>query len=245
MSLDAFRIANESDASAIAELVNAAYRPRPSAAGWTHESELLVGDRTNPTQVSEVITKPNSAILVGLKNSAIVACVHIEKEGDNGHIGMLAVNPALQAAGVGKQMLALAENYAIEVFGAEKFILVVVSLRSELIAFYLRRGYQKTGCVMDYPLSAGAGIPKITALQIEVLEKRSNNAINSDSEKRRSFVAPLFTAGYSERVCRAWHVTTQVKVLRPGIRRAEGEGNGKGVTVRWGLKEAEPKAAGR
>jgi len=26
-----------------------------------------------------------------------------------------------------------------------------------------------------------------------------NNTINSDSEKRRSFVAPLFTAGYGER----------------------------------------------
>jgi hypothetical protein len=26
-----------------------------------------------------------------------------------------------------------------------------------------------------------------------------NNAINSDSKKRRSFVAPLFAAGYGER----------------------------------------------
>jgi hypothetical protein len=26
-----------------------------------------------------------------------------------------------------------------------------------------------------------------------------HNAINTDSEKRRSFVAPLFTAGYGER----------------------------------------------
>lgn len=30
-------------------------------------------------------------------------------------------------------------------------------------------------------------------------EMRSNNAINTDSEKRRAFVAPLFTAGYGER----------------------------------------------
>jgi hypothetical protein len=27
----------------------------------------------------------------------------------------------------------------------------------------------------------------------------ANNAINADSEKRRAFVAPLFTAGYGER----------------------------------------------
>lgn len=33
-----------------------------------------------------------------------------------------------------------------------------------------------------------------------------NNAINADSEKRRSFVAPLFTAGYGERyVARSNH----------------------------------------
>ncbi len=48
-----------------------------------------------------------------------------------------------------------------------------------------------------------------------------------------------------ERVCRAWHVTMSVQVRQPGFRRAEGWGNGKGVTARWGLKEAEPETAGR
>jgi hypothetical protein len=31
------------------------------------------------------------------------------------------------------------------------------------------------------------------------MEMMPNNAINPDSEKRRSFVAPLSTAGYGER----------------------------------------------
>ncbi len=30
-------------------------------------------------------------------------------------------------------------------------------------------------------------------------QRRPNNAINTDREKRRSFVAPLFAAGYGER----------------------------------------------
>ncbi len=30
-------------------------------------------------------------------------------------------------------------------------------------------------------------------------QSKHNNAINADSEKRRAFVAPLFTAGYGER----------------------------------------------
>lgn len=174
MNIDMVRIANESDASAIAKLVNSAYRPSSDSAGWTHEAELVAGERTSSAQVAETIKRPNSAILVGSENSEIVACVHIEKEGNNSHIGMLAVSPTLQASGIGKQMLTLAENYAIETFGTEKFILVVVSARSELIAFYLRRGYKKTGSVMDYPLSEGVGIPKDPALKIEVLEKRSN-----------------------------------------------------------------------
>lgn len=174
MNPSAFRIANESDSSAIAELVNAAYRPSHDMAGWTHEAELVAGARTSKAQVAEIIKRPNSTILVCFANLSIVACVHIEKEGTNSHIGMLAVNPSLQTAGIGKQMLALAENYATEIFGAERFILAVVSARSEFVAFYLRRGYQKTGSIMDYPLSAGAGIPKNPALKIETLEKRSN-----------------------------------------------------------------------
>lgn len=181
MNHDEFRIANESDASAIAKLVNSAYRPSLGAAGWTHESELVAGERTTPAQVVEAIKRASSIILVRCEKSAIVACVHIEKEGKNSHIGMLAVEPVLQTTGIGKQILELAENYAIKLFGAEKLILVVVSARSELIAFYLRRGYQKTGSVMDYPLSAGAGTPKNPALKIEVLEKWSNNEVEWDA----------------------------------------------------------------
>lgn len=102
-----------------------------------------------------------------------MACVHVEKDGSDGHIGMLAVSPILQGVGAGKLMLAHAERYASANFSSEKFIMVVVSSRSELISFYLRRGYQKTDTVMDYPLSAGVGIPKHAGLKIEVLEKRS------------------------------------------------------------------------
>lgn len=173
MSIDTFRTASKSDADAIAQLVNKAYRPESGVSGWTHESHLVSGGRTSVGQIEAMVSKPDSIILVGLKGSEIVACVHVEKDGSNSHIGMLAVSPALQGVGAGKQMLAHAERYASEDFSSEKFIMVVVSARSELISFYLRRGYQKTGTVMDYPLSMGAGIPKHAGLTIELLEKRS------------------------------------------------------------------------
>jgi ribosomal protein S18 acetylase RimI-like enzyme len=171
MNMDTFRTANNFDAEAIAQLVNKAYRPETGTAGWTHESDLVYGNRTSVIQVAEILSKPDSVILVGLKHSEIVACVHVEKDGSYSQIGMLAVNPKLQGAGAGKQLLAHAERYANENFGSEKFTMIVVSSRSELIAFYLRRGYQKTGTIRDYPLSVGVGTPKFSNLKIEILEK--------------------------------------------------------------------------
>lgn len=53
--------------------------------------------------------------------------------------------------------------------------MIVVSGRIELIAFYLRRGYQQTGSVMDYPILAGVGTPKDASLKIEALEKRATD----------------------------------------------------------------------
>ncbi len=171
MSIDSFRTANNTDAEAIAEVVNRAYRPESGAAGWTHESDLVAGNRTSAAQIVETILRRDSVILVGLNNEKIVACAHVEKDGNSSHIGMLAVNPILQGVGAGKQMLAHAEKYASVVFGSKKFVMVVVSARAELISFYLRRGYQNTGSVMDYPLSAETGTPKTPDLTIEVLEK--------------------------------------------------------------------------
>ncbi|NOS89228.1 MAG: GNAT family N-acetyltransferase [Methylococcaceae bacterium] len=170
--IDKYRIANKSDIEAIVKLVNRAYRPASGASGWTHESGLVSGNRTNDSQITEIMSKPDSVILVGLSSSEIIACVHIEKMGKNSHLGMLAVSPALQGVGTGKQMLAHAEMYASVNFGSEKCVIVVVSSRTELISFYLRRNYQKTGVLKDYPLSAGVGTPKLANLKIEVLEKQ-------------------------------------------------------------------------
>lgn len=183
MSVDRFRIANYLDAELITKLVNQAYRPESATPAWTHESNWVAGNRTNISQIMDVIAKSNSIILVGIKGSSIVACVHVEQEGNSSHIGMLAVHPELQGAGAGKQMLSQAEKYALEIFGAEKLIMLVVSSRSELIAFYLRRGYRQTGSIMDYPLALDVGIPKKPNLKIEVLEKWLNVHFDSKPDE--------------------------------------------------------------
>ena len=47
------------------------------------------------------------------------------------------------------------------------------------------------------------------------------------------------------RVCRTWHRTHGVQVPVPGVRAAEGEAKGTGVTARWGLEAAPSTEAGR
>lgn len=186
MSIDTFRTAYASDAQEIADLVNKAYRPEPGAAGWTDESHLLSGERVSAIQVGEVVARHDSIILLGLKDSAIVACVHVEKAGGNSQIGMLAVHPRLQGAGIGKQMLAHAERHAVENFDAKKFLLRVVTGRPDLVAYYQRRGYQPTGVAISFPLAGGVGIPKVPDLKIEVLEKCANIAATQDATQKIS-----------------------------------------------------------
>lgn len=156
---------------AITSLVNQAYRPAADAAGWTHEASLVTGERINQAQVAVLFDRPHSTILIATSQQELLGCVHIEQCGEHAMIGMLAVLPQAQVGGIGKQLLAQAEDYALKQFQAQSCRMVVVSARHELIAFYLRRGYQKTGQTMPYPLDAGAGQPLDANLTIEVLEK--------------------------------------------------------------------------
>lgn len=166
-----FCAATTTDTAEIARLVNAAYRPPPGAEGWTHETNIVSGDRTSSRQVEELLH--HSVVLVGLRNGKIVACVQIESKDRDAYIGMLAVEPTMQATGVGKAMLAQAEAYAASILGAEWFVLVVVATRTELIQFYLRRGYQESGQRLPYPVGSGVGTPRCEALNLAVLRKRN------------------------------------------------------------------------
>jgi len=175
MILDAVRAANISDIGDIARLVNSAYRPKFGAHGWTHEADLIVGARTDANQVAGLLSKPDSIVLLGLIRSEIAACVHIERIGGDSCIGMLAVNPPRQDLGIGKELLAHTEHYARTKFLSDRCVMMVVSLRIELISFYQRRGYQRTGSAMPYPQMANSGTPLEAGLKIEMLEKSTGS----------------------------------------------------------------------
>ena len=168
------RVACEADAKEIAALVNRAYRPSPQDAGWTHEANLVAGERTSTEQVLSLFHGQSTILLLclGLK---IVACVHVQGGQSGAYIGMLATDPTMQAQGLGKQMLLHAEAYAIEHFEASVLKMSVLSSRPELLAFYERRGYVLTGEVKEYPLSAGVGQPLVAGIHVLSLAKAPAN----------------------------------------------------------------------
>lgn len=167
-----FRIAAVDDAALIAELVNLAYRGEDSRQGWTTEADLLDGRRTTAGEVRQLIEADESRLLLCLREAELLGSIHLEREGDDVHIGMFVIRPALQGNGLGKRLLQAAEAAAQQMWQVKNAVMHVITCRHELIAFYLRRGYARTGVLRDFPENPSLWTPKVTGLQLEVLEKR-------------------------------------------------------------------------
>jgi ribosomal protein S18 acetylase RimI-like enzyme len=167
-----FRNATQMDVEAIVALVESAYRGDTSRRGWTTEADLLDGRRTGAEDVSSSIERPRSVILLVEQNSEMLACAHVAEEDGAGYFGMFSVQPHLQGAGIGKRMLAEAERVVRDDWGLPAMRMTVIDIRDELIAFYQRRGYRRTGIFKPFPYGdARFGLPKRDDLRFEVLEK--------------------------------------------------------------------------
>ncbi|KAK1758889.1 acyl-CoA N-acyltransferase [Echria macrotheca] len=169
-----FRVATPEDAAIIQPLVQSAYRGESSRQGWTTEADLLTGDRIDVQGITEKITKPNSAVLMATDaRGVLVGCCEVLKlNSDVAYFGMFAVDPRRQAGGLGRQVLAHAEDYCRKQWGIKKMEMSVIWTRKELIAWYMRRGYKKTGEERPFPhheLPEGAALQE--DLHFEVLEK--------------------------------------------------------------------------
>ncbi len=150
-----FELALSENSNEIVLLVNSAYRGESSKAGWTTEADFLGGQRTDENSIKELILKKSSLILIK-KNTQnkIIACVHLEKKNSHTcYLGMLTVNPTLQTHGIGKTLLKEAEVYSKNCFQAQKIEMKVIHLRKELIAWYERQGYKKTGETRPFPMN--------------------------------------------------------------------------------------------
>ena len=166
-----FRQAMLSDAASIAVLINTAYRGEASKQGWTTEAYILDGVRTSTHEIQQLIESENSTFIVCNQGDDLIGSIHLNKTHDSVHIGMLAVKPHLQNLNVGKQILANAELFAKKAWQAHKFVMLVITMRHELIAFYERRGYIRTGVLQEFPVKPELWMPKVEGLKLERLEK--------------------------------------------------------------------------
>lgn len=168
-----FRDATEADADAMVALIESAYRGDSSRGGWTTEADLLQGQRTDPDGVIDVITSPDSRLLAVERDGEVVACCQLEHRGEYAYFGMFAVRPALQGVGLGKVIMAEAERASVEAWGVTAMHMTVISLREDLIAFYERRGYRRTGQMTPFPYGDERfGLPQRADLQFELLVKQ-------------------------------------------------------------------------
>jgi ribosomal protein S18 acetylase RimI-like enzyme len=165
------RTATKEDSGRIADLVNSAYRGDSSSVGWTNEAELLDGNRINQEEVRTLIEAERSMILLCLDGAEIIGSVHLRKMDSAAYLGLFVVKPTLQGMGIGKRFMQAAENIAQKEWGIVRMSMTVINRRQELIAYYERRGYRRTGQISPFPAHAGASIPRVEGLQLEVLEK--------------------------------------------------------------------------
>jgi len=162
-----FRAAAPSDVAALHPLIERAYRGETAKAGWTHEADMLEGARTSAAELTDLIEDPARVILLSHRDGVLVGCVQIARAGDRlAYLGMLTVEPTLQAWGLGRRLLAAAETEAVRRFGARRMEMTVIHRRSELIAWYERRGYVATGERRPFPVASRAD-----ELHFVVLEK--------------------------------------------------------------------------
>lgn len=155
------RLARPADLPLLHPVIERAYRGDAARQGWTFESDLLTGQRTDIATLSAILDSPADRLLVAERDGALIGCVQVTDKDAPAHgseathdayLGLLCVDPSLQAAGLGRALLAAAEVLAAQTFGARQIEMTVIDQRAELIAYYERRGYVRTGETRPFPL---------------------------------------------------------------------------------------------
>ena len=159
------------DIDQLLALVNGAFRGESSKKGWTHEADLIEGSaRTDAATLEEMLLHPESTMLkFSRPDDQIEACVYLQVKPRGLYLGMLTVQPELQGAGIGKQLLAAAEDFARQ-HHCPCIYMSVISLRPDLLAWYERHGYRLTGEKQPFAVDPKFGVPT-RPLEFVILEK--------------------------------------------------------------------------
>jgi ribosomal protein S18 acetylase RimI-like enzyme len=173
------RLATPDDVPEVVALVESAYRGDASRAGWTTEADLLDGQRTDAAAVREIVDDPDSRLLLTEEaDGTLLACCHIQRRPkQTAYFGSFAVRPGRQGGGTGRMLLDEAERRAVAEWGAAEMEMTVIAQRADLIAWYERRGYARTGETRPFPYGDERfGRPRRPDLVFVVLRKELSGA---------------------------------------------------------------------
>ena len=151
-------------------LINSAYRGAHSKKGWTTEAHLIEGDRMDEASLIQMISKSGVVVRKCVQDEdVIVGCVYLETQQNELYLGLLTVAPDRQGAGIGKIMLGDAEEVALNQ-KLSGIVMTVISIRPELIHWYVRRGFSLTGKKIPFPSDNKFGRP-LQPLELVELKK--------------------------------------------------------------------------
>ncbi|RZK52700.1 MAG: GNAT family N-acetyltransferase [Hymenobacter sp.] len=168
--------ATPADAPVLADLINRAYRGPATAQSWTTEAHLLAGARITAGYVAKMAGQFFHRQATLLKyveaTGALTGCVYLEPKGRHLYLSTLAVAPEAQAQGVGRRLLAAAEAQARQL-NCSRILIAVLDARPELLAWYERHGYQRTGKSEPFPDTTEFGQPRqpLALLELELRVK--------------------------------------------------------------------------
>jgi len=168
-----FRTATDADVLPLVSLIESAYRGESSLIGWTSEANLLGGQRTDAGDVAAAVRNPDGLVMVVELEGEMVACCRLERQDGHVHFGLFAVRPTMQGGGLGKAVLAEAERLVRDEWGVDEMHMTVITAREELLAWYVRRGYVRTGETLPFPYGDESfGLPTRDDLEFELLIKK-------------------------------------------------------------------------
>ena len=145
--------ASPGDIPRIHPVIERAYRGDSARLGWTHEADLVSGERTDAATLDALVADSASRLLVAWDGETPVGCVNIaHRAAGLAYLGPLCIEPAWQNTGIGKQLMTAAETFAQEAFGSGTIEMTVIARRVELIAWYCRHGYAPSGEIRPFPI---------------------------------------------------------------------------------------------
>ena len=127
------RFGEPADTRALVALINVAFQP---------EQIAISGDRIDAERLQPLFG--NGKFFVLEDGTAVAGCVYVEARGNCGYVGLLSVRPELQGRGLGKRLMALAENHLAGA-GCDRADLRTISARHDLVPMYRHLGYAETG----------------------------------------------------------------------------------------------------